>query len=62
MTEYLIAFNGDWVPEHTEEELLAKVHVLRPLIAEMKAAGVLIFTGDSFSFGITTEENRLAIA
>jgi hypothetical protein len=45
MTEYLIAFNGDWVPEHTEEELLAKVRVLRPLIAEMKAAGVLIFTG-----------------
>lgn len=45
MAEYLIAFNGDWVPEHTEEELLAKVRALRPLIAEMRAAGVLIFTG-----------------
>jgi hypothetical protein len=43
--EYLIAFNDDWVPDHTEEELLAKTRALRPLIAEMKAAGVLIFTG-----------------
>ena len=45
MTEYLIAFNDDWVPEHTEGELRAKSEVLRPLVAEMKAAGVLIFTG-----------------
>ena len=45
MTEYLIAFNGEWVPEHTLEELQAKSRALRPLIAEMKAAGVLIFTG-----------------
>ncbi len=45
MSEYLIAFNEDWVPEHTEEEIRAKSRALRPLIAEMKAAGVLIFTG-----------------
>ncbi len=45
MTEYLIAFNDEWVGEHTLEELQAKSRVLRPLIAEMKAAGVLIFTG-----------------
>ncbi len=45
MSEYLIAFNDDWVPEHTEEEILAKSRAPRPLIAEMKAAGVLIFTG-----------------
>ena len=45
MTEYLIAFNDEWVPEHTLEELRAKSRALRPLIAEMKAAGVLIFTG-----------------
>jgi hypothetical protein len=45
MTEYLIAFNDSWVPDHTDEELQAKSRALRPLVAEMKAAGVLIFTG-----------------
>jgi hypothetical protein len=45
MTEYLIAFNGEWVPEHTEEEILAKSRAVRSLVAEMRAAGVLIFTG-----------------
>ena len=45
MTEYLIAFNDEWVPDHTLEELREKSRALRPLIAEMKAAGVLIFTG-----------------
>jgi hypothetical protein len=45
MTEYLIAFNDDWVPDHTVEELRAKSRAVRALVAEMKAAGVLIFTG-----------------
>jgi hypothetical protein len=45
MAEYLIAFNEEWVPEHTEEEIRAKSRAVRPLVAEMKAAGVLIFTG-----------------
>lgn len=45
MTEYLIAFNDDWVPELTEEQVLAASMRTRPLMAEMKAAGVLIFTG-----------------
>jgi hypothetical protein len=45
MAEYLIAFNDSWVPEHTDEELRAKSAALRPLLAEMTAAGVLIFTG-----------------
>ena len=45
MTEYLIAFNDEWVPDHTVEELREKSRALRPLIAEMKASGVLIFTG-----------------
>ena len=45
MPEYLIAFNAEWVPDHTEEELHAKSQGLKPLIAEMTAAGVLIFTG-----------------
>lgn len=45
MTEYLIAFNDEWVPDHTVEELQEKSRALRPLLAEMKAAGVLLFTG-----------------
>lgn len=45
MSEYLVVFNDEWVPDHTEEELLAKSRALRPLIDEMKASGVLIFTG-----------------
>jgi hypothetical protein len=45
MTEYLIAFNDEWVPDHTVGELREKAKATRALIAEMNAAGVLIFTG-----------------
>jgi hypothetical protein len=45
MTEYLIAFNDEWVPDHTVEELREKATTVRALVAEMKAAGVLVFTG-----------------
>lgn len=45
MAEYLIVFNEEWVPDHTDEELLAKSRALRPLLAEMKEAGVFVFTG-----------------
>jgi hypothetical protein len=45
MTEYLIAFNDEWVPDHTAGELREKSKTTRAPVAEMKAAGVLIFTG-----------------
>ena len=45
MTEYLIAFNDEWVPDHTVEELREKSKVVGALVAEMKAAGVFVFTG-----------------
>jgi hypothetical protein len=45
MTEYLIAFNDEWVPDLTEEELGEAARAVRALRAEMNAAGVLIFTG-----------------
>ena len=45
MTEYLIAFNNEWVPDHTIEELRETSKAARALVAEMKAAEVLIFTG-----------------
>jgi hypothetical protein len=45
MTEYLIAFNGEWTPDLTLEELRERSKAVRALVAEMKAAGVFIFTG-----------------
>jgi hypothetical protein len=45
MTEYLIAFNGEWAPDHTVEELREKSKAVRALVAEMKAAGVFVFLG-----------------
>ena len=45
MTEYLIAFNDEWVPDLTDEDLRKASERVRALRAEMKAAGVLIFTG-----------------
>ena len=44
MTEYLIAFNDEWVPEHTAEELAAKGAASRAVLKEMRAENVLIFT------------------
>jgi hypothetical protein len=44
VTDYLIAFNDEWVPDHTDEELREKSKAVRALRAEMKAAGVLIYT------------------
>jgi len=45
MTEYLIAFNDEWVPDLTEEDLRLASKRVSALRAEMEAAGVLIFTG-----------------
>lgn len=44
MPEYLIAFNDEWVPEHTEEQIEAKGRASRAVIAEMTAAGVFVFS------------------
>jgi hypothetical protein len=43
MTQYLIAFNDEWVPEHTLEELREKSVTGRAVIEEMEAAGVFVF-------------------
>ena len=45
MTEYLIAFNDEWVPNLTDDDLRRASKAVSALRAEMKAAGVLIFTG-----------------
>ncbi|GAA1708082.1 YciI family protein [Kribbella sp. NPDC056951] len=44
MPEYLISFNDEWVPEHTEAEIRAKSASVRPVIEEMKEAGVFLFS------------------
>jgi hypothetical protein len=43
MTEYLIAFNDEWVPTHTSEELRAKSEASMAVIEEMQDAGVFVF-------------------
>lgn len=43
MPEYLIAFNDEWVPDHTEEELRTKAAASKVLTEEMTAAGVWVF-------------------
>jgi hypothetical protein len=44
MTEYLITFNDEWVPDHTAEELRQKAAAARVVVDEMRADDVLIFT------------------
>lgn len=43
MTQYLIAFNDEWVPAHTLEQLREKARTSLAVIEEMKAAGVFIY-------------------
>lgn len=45
MTEYLIAFNDEWVPEYTDEAMRTKSASVRALVREMKSAGVFVFLG-----------------
>ncbi|HLS45616.1 MAG TPA: YciI family protein [Ornithinicoccus sp.] len=43
MTTYLIAFNDEWVPEHTLEQLREKSVAGGVVIDELKAAGAYVF-------------------
>jgi hypothetical protein len=45
MTEYLIAFNDEWMPERTDQDLREASAAVTALRAEMKAAGVFVFLG-----------------
>jgi hypothetical protein len=44
MAQYLIAFNDEWVPDLTLDDLRERGKSGRAVIAEMKAAGVFVFT------------------
>lgn len=43
MTQYLIAFNDEWVPPHTPEEIRAKSESVEVVIEDMREAGVFVF-------------------
>ncbi|WP_256837894.1 YciI family protein [Ornithinimicrobium faecis] len=43
MTQYLIAFNDEWVPAHTGEELRAKSAASLAVTEAMTQAGVFVF-------------------
>jgi hypothetical protein len=43
VAEYLIMFNDEWVPEHTQEQLTQKARAGMAVIEEMEAAGVVVF-------------------
>ena len=45
MAEYLIAFDGEWVPDLKDEDFREASQAVRALRAEMTAAGVLVFLG-----------------
>lgn len=44
MALYLIAFNDEWVPEHTMDEIREKGRAGRAVIEEMTAAGCFVFS------------------
>ncbi|GAB7045605.1 YciI family protein [Catenuloplanes indicus] len=44
MTEYLIAFNDEWVAPHTPEQIAQKAEASLAVIDEMLAAGILLFS------------------
>jgi hypothetical protein len=44
MALYLIAFNDEWVPEHTMEQLQEKAASARAVIKDMTDAGVFVFS------------------
>ena len=43
MPQYLIAFNDEWVPEHTLEELRSKAVAGQQVTDDMQQAGVYVF-------------------
>ena len=51
MPKYLIAFNDEWVPLHTADELRAKSEASRALLEEMKEAGVFLYADGGIDAG-----------
>ena len=45
MPQYLIFFNQQWVGDHSEEWFAQRGPLARAVVADMRAAGVLVFAG-----------------
>ena len=45
MPQYLVYFNQQWVGDHPEEWYDARGPLARAVVADMRAAGVLVFAG-----------------
>ena len=45
MAQYIIYFNQQWVGDHPEEWFIPRGPLSRAVVAEMEAAGVLVFAG-----------------
>jgi hypothetical protein len=45
MTKYLIHFNQQWVGDHTADWFRGRGPLAKAVVAEMEAAGVLVFAG-----------------
>ena len=45
MTQYVIFFNQQWVGDHSEEWFEGRGPLAHAVVAEMTAAGVLVFAG-----------------
>lgn len=43
MPKYLIAFNDEWVPEHTPDELQSKSEASQAVLEDMREAGVFLY-------------------
>lgn len=44
MAQYLIAFNDEWVPDLTQDQIAERGAAARAVIAEMTEAGVFVFS------------------
>lgn len=60
MANYIIYFNQQWVGDHPEEWYESRGPLARAVVAEMKAAGVLVFAGglvEEIELGFGFDEN-----
>jgi hypothetical protein len=61
--KYLIAFNDEWVPEHTPDELHRKSEASKAVLEEMTAAGVFLFAEGGIDastaiFSVVSEDGK----
>lgn len=63
MPKYLIAFNDEWVPVHTPDELRSKGEASAAVLDDMKAEGVFLYADGGIDastavFSVVSREGR----